>query len=369
MAYEDMTYEYLLQRMMERVLGEYPQIDNREGSVVFDSMASSAIEHAIAYIAINNALNESFMQTASREYLLLGCEQQGIDINQFYASAGTHKGVFDVEVPLGSRWNYELYNYTVIEFLGVEDNYYTYELAVDTVGTAPNNVTGDLTPITDMPTDLAYAKVTECLIQGENETDDETIRQIYFETLGHTAIDGNVAQYKQWCTEYNGIGNHKIFPLWNGANTVKVSILSSSNGVASDELVADFQEYLDPGITGMGDGKAPIGAFVTVTTATEVPINVSGTITIVDGYSSETVETNIGTALTEYFSTLAYSKNIVPYFNVASTVLAVEGVASVSDVITGYYNHNLNVEVSGITDIHVEDEEIPVLGTMNWTVV
>lgn len=359
MAYEDMTYEYLLQRMMNRSLGDYPKIDNREGSIVFNSMAASAVEHAIAYAAINNALNESFMVTASREYLLLGCEQQGINTASFNASAGTHKGVFDVEVPIGSRWNYELYNYTVTEFLGTEDGYYAYQMVVDTVGTAPNNVVGDLTAITDMPAGLSYAKVTECLIQGENETDDEDIRKIYFDTLSNTAVDGNISQYKQWCNEYNGIGNYRIFPLWNGSNTVKISILNSSNGVASDELIADFQEIIDPGITGMGDGKAPIGAFVTITTATEVPFDVSADIIMAAGYSDTT---HITQTLRDYFAELSYvndERTLISYLSIGSRILACEGVSSIS---------NLLVNGSNV-DILLELEQIPVVGNTNWTVL
>lgn len=359
MAYEDMTYEYLLQRMMDRSLGTYPQIDNREGSVVFDSMAASALEHAIAYTAISNALSESFMQTASREYLLLGCEQQGIDITSFYASAGTHKGMFDVEVPIGSRWNFELYNYTVTEYLGTEDNYYVYQMVVDTPGTAPNNVVGDLTAITDMPAGLSYARVTECLIQGENETDDETIRKIYFDTLSNTAIDGNVAQYRMWCNEYNGIGNYKIFPLWNGSNTVKVSILNSSNGIASDELIADFQEYLDPGITGMGDGKAPIGAFVTVTTATEVPFEFSADVVMSVGYTDTT---HITQAIRDYFSELSYGTTdatLVSYMSIGARILACNGVSAISNLLINGSN----------SDVLLETEQIPTVGNATWTVM
>lgn len=355
MAYESMTYEFILNRMMERVKTQYPHLDRREGSIIFNALAPAAVELAIMYTELDNAIKESFVDTASREYILRGCEQVGIDITQFEANGGIHKGVFDVEVPLDSRWNCELYNYTVNAFIDVEDGYYTYAIECETLGTAPNNVTGDLVPITDMPNGLTYAKVVECLIEGENETSDEDIRKTYYDYLNSNAEDGNVAQYKRWCEEYDGVGNYKILPLWNGDNTVKVSVLSASNKAASEELVAELQEYFDPGVTGMGDGVAPIGAFVTVTTATEVPIEVGGTVKLKDGYSDTTA---IDTALEKYFADISYNKTLVSYMTVGAVILATEGVEFISDLVIN----------GGVADITLGDEEIPVVGTTSWVV-
>lgn len=355
MAYEEMTYEVILQRMMDRVKIDYPNLDDREGSIIFNALAPAALELAIMYTELSNALSESFVNTASREYILRGCEQMGMDITQFEANAGVHKGEFDVEVPIGSRWNCELFNYTVTNYLGLENGYHTYRMECDTVGTVPNNLKGDLTAITDIPVDLTYAKVTECLVEGENEVDDDGVRAAYYEFINSSITDGNIAQYERWCSEYDGVGNVKITPLWNGANTVKVSILSASNRAASDELIAEFQEYLDPRVEGMGNGVAPIGAFVTVTTATEVPISVSATVSMKSGYT----DTNaITTELEKYFSEISYEKSTISYMTVGAVILGTEGVEFIT-------NLTLN---GGTSDITLGNEEIPVVGTTAWTV-
>lgn len=356
MAFESQTYEVILNRMMGIVSEAYPNLDTREGSILFNALAPAAMELAVAYIVIDTVLAESFVSTASRHYILLACEQMGIDVSVFDASAGVHKGVFNVEVPIGSRWNCELFNYEVTEYIGQdEDGNYEYRMQCETAGSDPNNQTGDLTAITNVPTGLQTARVVECLIEGENETADEDIRTAYFDYVNSVATDGNVAQYKRWCSEYDGIGNHKVFPLWNGDNTVKVSILSASNQVATEELIKEFQEYLDPNVTGMGDGVAPIGAFVTVTTATEVPVSISATVKMADGYTDTTI---IDTALSEYFKSISYEKSMVAYMNIGAAILAVEGVEFVTDLL-----------VNGATeDIMLGDEEIPTLGTTTWTV-
>lgn len=355
MAYEQMTYEAIYQRMMDRVIEKYPNLDRREGSIISNALMPAALELAIAYVELENARNESFVPTASREYILKGCQDIGMDISVFEASAGVHKGAFNVEVPIGSQWNCELYNYTVTEYLGKEDTYFTYRMECDTVGTTPNNQIGTLTPITDTPSELTYAQLVECLIEGENETSDEDIKTAYKNFVNSTDRDGNTDQYKKWCSEYQGIGNSKVFPLWNGDNTVKVSILSVSNGVASSELINEFQEYLDPGVTGMGDGVAPIGAFVTVTTATEKSFTVTADVTLRSGYSNTS---DITTELEKYFSDSAYTKSVISYMAVGATILAVECVDSIT-----------NLKINGGTgDITLGDEEIPVLSNATWVV-
>lgn len=363
MAYESQTYETILARMMARVSANYPNLDTREGSVLFNALAPAALELAVMYTELDNVLKESFVNTASREYILIGCEQMGMDISQFEASPSVHKGEFDVEVTIGSRWNCDLYNFTVTEYIGKNGDYYTYRMKCESAGSGANNQTGNLTPITDVPIGLTYAKITECLIEGENETSDEDIRTAYYEFVNSAVSNGNVAQYKRWCSEYKdengvrGIGNAKIFPLWNNQpNTVKVSILSASNTKASEVLVRKFQEYLDPGSKGMGDGVAPIGAFVTVSTANEVYIDVAATISMKEGYTDTTV---IDKALEDYFSEIAYEKSTVSYMSVGAVILNVEGVDRVDDL---YLN-------GGQKNINLDQEDIPVLGTTDWTVV
>ena len=356
MAYENMTYEVILKRMIDRVTATHPNLDTREGSIIFSALAPAALEMAIMYTELDNSRSESSVSTASREYILLGCKDMGMDISLFEAKGGIHKGVFNVEVPIGSRWNCDLYNYTVTEYIGVEPEGYGYQMKCETLGTSPNNQIGDLTAITDIPDGLTYAKVTECLIEGENEMSDDEIRTAYYEFVNSTVSDGNVAQYERWCDEYEGIGNAKVFPLWNGANTVKVSILTSSNRAASEILVNEFQKYIDPNIEGMGNGVAPIGAFVTVTTATEIPISVSANVTLKSGFTNTE---EIKTALSDYFASIAYEKSVVAYMNVGAVILNVNGVDSVS-----------NLLVNGSTsDITLGNEEIPVLGNTNWTVI
>lgn len=356
--FENMTFQNLLNRMVSFIKGLNSNIDSREGSVVYDSVASNALETANVYLELDNIRKETFISTASREGKIQCCKEQGIDTSIFDAHAGSFLGQFNVEVEIGSRWNLDLYNYQVTEYLGQDEEtqYYKYQLLCETTGSAPNNVTGNLTPISDPHRGLSYAAITECLIQGENETSDSDIEKYYFTYISRNNSDGNVAQYELWCAEYPNVGNYKIFPCWNGKNTVKVSILDSENKSASEELISEFQEYLDPNSEGMGNGQAPIGSIVTVTTATSLKINVSAKVSLKNGVLSES---SIEPALTAYLSDIAYTSNTVSYIAIAATMLNAEGIANVSEVLVN----------EGTSDITLKDEEIPELGELDITVV
>lgn len=356
MAFENMTYESIMTRMINRVTNKYPNIDTREGSMVYNALAAAGAELAAMYVELENVLKETFVGTASREYILRGCEQMGIDTSIFDASYGVHQAEFDIEVPIGSRWNCDLYNFVVTEFIGADTttNYYTYKMRCETAGGAPNGTIGTLTPIDYLPTNMAHAELTQCIIYGEDEADDEVIRSKYFDIVNKVTTDGNIAQYEAWCNDYDGIGTCKIVPLANGANTVTVSILDGNNRAASTELINEFQKYIDPDASGMGDGVAPIGAHVTVNTATEKTIDVAATITLKAGYTNTDI---IGETLVYLFSDMAYKRSTVPYMAVGAAILDVEGVDSIS---------NLTVN-DGTSDISLGTYEIPVLGTATWT--
>ena len=66
--YEDITYEAILQRMLDRVPDKF---DKREGSVIWDTHSPTAIELQILYLELDAILREAYGDTASREFLIL----------------------------------------------------------------------------------------------------------------------------------------------------------------------------------------------------------------------------------------------------------------------------------------------------------
>ena len=344
-----MTFEEILQRLIDNMPAGY---DKREGSVVWDSRASTAYEMALAYKEAQKLYRNTYARTADREGLIQCCDEYGII--PFPATYAVRKGVFTpatLELEIGARFNYEELNFAITEKVADGE----YLLQCETIGAVGNTGAGLLIPI-EYINGLETATLTDVVIYGEEEEETEALRTRYFETINNEARDGNIAQYEKWANEYPGIGNHKVFSLWNGKNTVKVSILNTANGVASDQLIGDFQEYLDPGSTGLGNGVAPIGAVVTVSTATEVPLDLTGNITLAEGYAEMT---GVEEMVREYLRNIAYEKSTVSYMSLGAVIQDCPCVEDLS-------NFLLNGSIANIT---LGSEEIPVLNNLNLVVV
>lgn len=96
---------------------------------------------------------------------------------------------------------------------------------------------------------------------------------------------GNKNDYAVWALAYGeGIGRVVVVPLWNGPGTVLIILLTEDGDPVSEETVEGFQAFIDP-VAEMGEGQAPIGPTVTVTTASTVKIDVEGEVEFESGYS------------------------------------------------------------------------------------
>ena len=83
MAYEDITYEVILQRMLDKVPDN---MDKREGSIIYDALAPAAVELQLMYIELDTILKETFADTAQRDYLVRRVAERGIEpYNATYA--------------------------------------------------------------------------------------------------------------------------------------------------------------------------------------------------------------------------------------------------------------------------------------------
>lgn len=192
---------------------------------------------------------------------------------------------------------------------------------------------------------------------GFDAESDADLLQRYYDYVQAPATSGNKNEYVIWAKSVSGVGDARVIALWNGNNTVKVVILDSNKQPASAPIVLNVQNYIDPGITGLGDGVAPIGAFVTVASATAVNINISVTIVLSAGYSLPIATTNIQAALTSYFQTIAFKQSSVSYAQVGEAILNAAGVEDYSGLTVN----------GGTTNITVSDLFVAVLGTTTIT--
>ena len=350
MAYEDQTYEAILSRCLARVTSE---IDKSQGSIIYDALAPACAELAQMYIELNNQLNQTFADTASGDYLEKRCAEFGVNRNP--ATYAIRKGVFTGAQPqLGQRFGLNELTYIVTDISGGLSN---TKLRCEQSGVIGNRDTGILLPI-DYIANLESATLSDILINGEDEESDAALYERFNEVVNSPVYAGNANHYKLWANEVAGVGGANIIPVWDGANTVKVVIIDSDKTAASGALVTEVQNYIEPNQNGDGAGKAPIGAIITVVSASEVAINVSATLTLAAGVNLSTVKTLFEEALISYLKTIAFSSNTtVRYSQIGNLLLDITGV-------TDYSNLQVNSTTSNIS---IQNTQVAVKGTVTLT--
>ncbi|MFR5252326.1 MAG: baseplate J/gp47 family protein, partial [Butyricicoccus sp.] len=138
---DEMTFDYIMNRMLESVPGT---VDKREGSIIYDALAPAAAELVKCYMELDVVMDETFVDTASLQYLMLRCKERGVAIQG--ETAAVIEGVFtpsSVELTAGLRFNCDEVNYIITEKISAGH----YKLEAETLGTVGNKYTGLLLPI------------------------------------------------------------------------------------------------------------------------------------------------------------------------------------------------------------------------------
>lgn len=350
MAYEDITYEVILQRMLDRIPDN---MDKREGSIIYDALAPSAVELQLMYIELDTILKETFADTAQRDYLVRRVAERGIE--PYPATYAKLKGIFtpaSLNIPIGSRFSCNELNYVVIS--KIQDG--EYQLQCETFGGSGNGNFGDLIPI-DYIQGLETAKLNELLIPGEDEEDVESLRQRYFTSFETKPYGGNKKDYIQKTNEIPGVGSTKVTPVWQGGGTVLLTILDSEFNKASNTLIKTVQEEIDPTKDGTGLGIAPIGHVVTVNTVEEISINIKATFGFDEGYNFNSLKTTIQNAISNYLLELRknwanQANTVVRISQIETRILQIEGIVDIQ-------NTKINNSTSNLT---LTEYQVPVFG-------
>lgn len=352
--YENQTYEVILQRMLDRVPAT---VDKREGSVIHDALAPAAAELAQAYIELDVILNETFADTANGEFLTRRAAERGI--SRKLAAKTIRLGIFTgaggvaFNPPIGSRFSGDDLNYVVLG--KITDGQFRMEC--ETAGEVGNSYTGILLPIGYI-SGLATATLTDILVPGENEEPDDNLRERYFANLVSRAYGGNITDYKQKANELPGVGGVKVYPVWDGGGTVKLTIIGSDYNVPSSALINNVQTAIDPeGNQGEGYGLAPIGHIVTVVGVEEAEVNIESTIAFQDGYTWPDVKPGIESVINNYFAELrsAWADStslVIRISQIETRALKAPGVLDIQ-----------NTKINGLQqNLALGADEIPVLG-------
>lgn len=399
--YEHLTYESLLQSMMEYALQKNEQLDSREGSMLWLGQAPAAVELQNLYIALDNILKETFADTASRPYLILRAKERGL--SPLPASAAILQmdiTPVSLHLPMYTRFSIGNLNYYVSGFLDEG----RYSLTCESVGEVGNDYAGTVIPI-EYVDGLETCTITALLVPGEDEEDTEAFRQRYFRSLNAQAFGGNRADYIEKVNAIPGVGGVKVYRAWNGSikpnelkppkttahwikglsdvpqdvktwldavykagsewlltvgGTVKLVIINSTFTVPSSTLIEQVQTVIDPiQDTGEGMGLAPIGHVVRVEGVQADAINISFSLTYQSGWEWNDLQSYVRNTVNEYLEELAkdwanQEELVVRVSQLESRILAVQGVLDITGTKINEKAENYTLLV----------DHIPVLGSI-----
>ena len=294
--YEQISYEEILERMLSHVRTAAPELDAREGSLIFCALAPAAAEMQLMYIELDTVLRETFADTQSRPYLARRAAERGITVKD--GTKALRLGECDAEIPPGSRFLQNGLYYAAVSRLGEG----RYALECETPGVCGNISGGDLVPCGYIP-GLTGMTLTDVLTHGADPETEEQLRRRYIQSLSAMAFGGNAADYIQKLEALPGVGGVKVTPAWNGGGTVLLTVADSLMNSPPAGLAAELQELVDPK-AGEGLGIAPIGHTVTVRGAAELTVNISAAFVFAPGYGWAAVKPMIERAAADYMADL-----------------------------------------------------------------
>ena len=363
---------YSYDNILRRMLAEIPDnMDKRPSSPIWNGLAPVASELANEYIEIQIYKDQTYVLTAIGENLdTIGNNYSIPRKKATYAEriiqlTDTNDNL--TNVPIGSRFSVpdsdSSITYIITRYLETGKAVVQCEQA----GVIGNEYTGELLPLFSIDT-LKEVIIISTETPAQDEEDDDTYRARIIDKLNTKGFAGNIRAYKDMIDEISGASEPKVFPVWNGGGTVKLSILDAEYNAITPEFQAEIKELIDPEeYTGQGIGMAPIGHQVTIDTPTEITVNIEADVnldTVTIGQVQEPAETYLGQYLLSVRKDWVDNEYTSVYIaQVVASILKVNGIKNVS-----------NVKINGVaSDINLEntalEQFIPVLGTVTLNVL
>lgn len=345
--YETMTYEKILESMS----GRMAEMDFREGSVVYDSVAAVACQLEEMYFLLDNYLNLVFADTSAGEFL----DRFAVSVNvtRKEAVSALRQGTFDKEIPLGTRFftaGEPSLIFVAVESAGEQDGGHVCLLQCETAGKVGNEYYGSLIPVEHI-SGLGKAELGEPVISGTDRETDEAFRERLLNKIQRPSASGNVSDYYNWTMACSGVGAAKIFPLMDGPGTVGIVIVDEDRTAADEALIGSVAEYIET--------LRPIGAAVSVESAVEKAVNISAKVKLTTGTLLGTVQNSFRAAVAEYLQDNIFEIGYVSLARIGNLLMGIPGVEDYAEL-------KLNGEEENVT---VGAKEAAMAGTVRLEVI
>lgn len=355
------SYDGILKRMLSRV---DDTMDKRFGSIIYDALAPCAAELAEEYIEIQIYRDQTYLLDAVGENL----DRKGADFTILRETATQAERLGElidtsgnlINLPIGSRFSVPESDMTITFYIKGYISTGKPIFVCEQAGTAGNEYYGELLPLFAI-NNLKEAKITGIQKPAQNDESDDDYRARIISRLNSKSFGGNIADYKQYVDDISGTSEPKVFPVWNGGGTVKISVLDSQYNAITDEFKQQIKEIIDPEeYSGQGMGTAPIGHVVTVSTPTNTTVNIKAQV-VLDSVSLGQIKTDVEENLENYFLSVRRTwanseKTNIFISQVIAAILQTAGVKNVTNVELNDLEEDITLEDTA------QEQFIPILG-------
>lgn len=361
----DVDDDVIHSRMLENLPDD---IDKTEGGFAHDFTRPAALEKAEMLIAINEALQIAFPDWSYSGYLDRIAATDGLIRKKATAASGVLSitGKPGTVIPKGFLFATPQTAISAnVEFAATEtvtigeDGAAEVPVQCTVVGKGGNVPQNSVTLMSSPVGGIASIKNPEPITGGtENETDDELRARIQEKDRSNeSSFIGNDSDYRRWAKEVDGVGDVIVIPEWKGAGTgtVRLIVMDVNGSPANTSiLTAVYNHIMSP--DDRSQRIAPIGAILTVDTASLVFVDISATVVVEEGATIDAVKEAFASGFTAYFKE-AREEGAVRYTRVGSILSETPGVLDYSGL-------RINSEVENIP---ISVDNYPAIGTITFS--
>ena len=340
--YEDVTPESI----EAEILAGITKFDTREGSFARTLISPAAYEIWKGYTALEGVPDMIFVTEQSGQYIDKKAADFGLVRKPGAKASGsiTLNGRSGTVVPAGKIFltpdglGFTLDEQTVIPAGGSASGTVTAQAVGERYNVGAGEITVQQSPLAGLSS-FSCGETTG----GVDEETDAQLVERYYDYIRKPATSGNVYQYEQWAESVTGVGQAKVYPLWDGPGTVRVVISDQDYGVAPSETVEACAAYIE--------SVRPIGATVTGESAQALSLSVTAAVVIDATTTKEEVKLAFTAAANDYLRSITFQKDAVIYNRLLFLLLDVDGVQDVTSMTVN----------GGTENIPIGETQIPVL--------
>lgn len=367
------SFEQILDRTLSNEL--LSDVDKREGSIVYDTLAPVCMELADAYAKMDILESQLSLLTATGSNLDNRAYEQGMareqetqaerigtfkkyqideQTGEYVKDENNNKILIDMDIPEGSRFVSPENDSIIYEFIGKDDKDENI-LRCETYGTIGNEYVGTILPLTAIP-DLVEAKITGTHIPAQDTESDDELRTRVINKLNSLSFGGNIDAYIEKVSSIDGVGTCKVFPAWQYNGSVLLSVVDSSYEPITQSFADRIKEEIDPEeSSGQGIGFAPIGHYVTITTPIKSNVKVQFHLNLEADVTIGNVQEECKQKIEEYFNSVRHEfyqdKTLGIYrARIIDKILEIPEVLNITDVLLNDVDADITYTDEGLLE-------------------